>query len=160
MKYRCLTYEEFDLLKTDFSDFLYQEGISNYEWKLLQDQYSSNAIALLERYSDLTFEKVIQEVKYLEGRKKKSLYSICCFEEHMEIIGIEIPSFSSVDLTDISSIESIHAMDLSAYRSFKKQIYYNVSREHHIFQLIESGFYVVDERSFNCLSLLRQSYEN
>ena len=65
MKYRYLTYQELDLLRYDFQDFLYQERTTHYEWKVLQDQHSKVALNLLSKYSDITFDKVMQDISYL-----------------------------------------------------------------------------------------------
>lgn len=160
MKYRCLTYKELDVLHADFDEFLYHEGLSKYEWNLLQDYYSSNAVQLLEKYSDLTFEKVFRDVQYLESRNAKSLQVICCLPDEMVSIGIQIPSSSSIDLTDARSLEWIGKDDLCGYRCFKQRTNYKGGREQHIFNLIEAGFYVVDEDAYNRLYSMRLRYEN
>jgi len=160
MKYRCLTYDELDVLHADFDDFLYREGFSKYEWNLLQDYYSPNALELLKKYSDLTFEKVFKDVEYLEGRNEKSLQVICCLPDRMQSIGIQIPASSSLDLTDIRSLDWLGNDDLSGYRCFKQSKSYQGTREEEIFNLIEAGYYVVDENAYNKLFILRQRYEN
>lgn len=160
MKYRYLTYQELDLLQEDFSFFLYKEGVSNYEYKLLQDQYSTTALKLLGKYSDQMFDKLLQEVDFLEFRNNKQLRSFKFYPTHYTTIGIEVPASSSLDLTDIDTLWRVKAKELGGYRCFKKDSFYPQNREHEIFKYIEAGAYVVDGRIFQHLDLLRQSYEN
>ncbi|MEQ8623995.1 MAG: DUF6495 family protein [Vicingaceae bacterium] len=160
MKYRCLTYQEFDILATDFNDFLYSEGINTFEWSLLQDQYSDDALDLLRKYSDLIFDKLIKGVHYLEYRTKKQLLLYECRENDYTIIGIEIPEMSKINLTDIKSIEAVSKKDLHACKSFKLKFPYKNSREQEIFEFIEDGFYIVDEKAFKKINLFRQTYLN
>jgi len=160
MKYRCLTYQEFDLLKDDFKEYLYSQRLSSYEWSVLQDQNSIDAQHLLETYSDLTFDKVFKDINYLEIRSTKEL-NIIQFNQNCYItIGIKVPSFSSIDLTNADSLSDLNDLDLNGYRSFKKKSEYSSNREGLIFNLIEKGAYVVDSNSFDFLQLVRQSYQN
>ena len=160
MKYRCLTYQEFDLLSTDFNDFLYSEGINTYEWRILQDQYSDDAFDLLKKYSDLTFDKLIKEVQYLEYRSEKQLLLYECRENYYTIIGIEIPKNSSISLTDLKSIKSVSKKERHACKSFKLNTPYQQNREQEIFNFIEAGYYIVDEKAFKQINLFRQTYLN
>jgi len=160
MKYRCLTYQEFDLLSTDFNEFLYSEGINTYEWRILQDQYSDDAFELLKKYSDLTFEKLMKGVHYLEFRTAKQLLLHECKENHYTIIGVEIPKNSPINLTDYRSLESVSHQQLHACKSFKLNSPYQSSREEEIFNFIEAGFYIVEEKAFKQMNLFRQTYLN
>jgi hypothetical protein len=160
MKYRCLTYKEFDLLSTDFSNFLYSEGINRYEWKILQDQYSDYAFKLLKKYSDLTFEKVMKDVQYLEYRTAKQLLLFECRKEQFVTIGIDIPKNSSINLTDISSFQELSRNELHLCRTFKFDSPYRSSREEEIFNFIEAGYYIVDEKTYNRINFFRQAYLN
>ncbi len=160
MKYRRLTYQEFDLLKDDFQEYLYSQKLSSFEWRVLQDQYSSNAQIILEKYSDITFEKVFRDVQYLEIRKPKKLCVTHFNKDNCITLGIEVPSFSSLDLTDIDSLTNLNTIDLGGYRSFKKDEFYSINKETKVFEMIENGAYVVNSNSFDFLRLVRQSYQN
>lgn len=160
MKYRRLTYQEFDLLKDDFKEYLYSKKLSNYEWRILQDQNSVDAQLILETYSDITFEKVFKEIEYLEIRKPKELRIIQFNTETYTTLGLKVPSSSSLDLTDVNCLSTLNDLDLNGYRSFKKEGKYKAGREELIFSLIENGAYAVDSNSFDFLRLVRQSYQN
>ena len=160
MKYRCLTYQEFDLLSSDFNDFLYAEKINKYEWRILQDQHSSAAFRLLEKYSDLIFEKVMKGVQYLEYRTEKQLFLYKCAKDSYTKICIEVPLKSPIVLTDLESLNKLSENELTSYKSYKTISFYKNGREEEIFQLIESGHYIVDQKAFNQVNLFRQAHLN
>lgn len=160
MKYRCLTYKEFDLLSTDFSNFLYAEGINSYEWKILQDQYSDDAIKLLKKYSDLIFDKVMKGVQYLEYRTAKKLLLVECREEQFVTIGIEIPINCPINLTDLNSVKDQSKNELHVCKTFELHSTYLTSREEEIFNFIEAGYYIVDEKTYKEINFFRRAYLN
>lgn len=160
MKYRYLTYQELTVVEDDFSNYLYDHGFNQYEWKVLQDQNSDQALSLLEDYSDLIFDRLVQNVEYLEYRSDKQLRAIEVHKDHMVSIGIQIPEKSNIDLTDISSLSEIEESEEQPYRCFKEVTPYNTDRDHEVFDLIESGCYVVDSSVFEQLSLLRLAFQN
>jgi len=160
MKYRYLTYEEFTVVEDDFSNFLYDCGLSPYEWKLLQDHYSEQAWSMLGEYSDLVFDRMVKDVRYLEYRTEKHLKAIECHQDHMVSIGVEIPEESKINLTEIGTLMAIDRVDEQAYRCFEFISSYHTDRDHEIFDMIEAGCYVVDSSVFNHLKHIRTSYQN
>lgn|GEM_PF-1024172 len=160
LKYRQLTYQEFDLMQMDFQEFLYKLGYSRFEWKVLQDQHSEYAINLLDKYSDQTFQKVMKDIHYLEFRKPKQLINYHCKEKNIEIIGLELSENSPIDFTQKQSISNLNQRQINVCRSFKKIRPYKKDREYEVFQLIESGRYVVNEHNFKLVKELRSSSEN
>lgn len=160
MKYRYLTYQELTVVEDDFSNFLYDHGFSQFEWKVLQDQYSDQALSMLGDYSDLIFDRLVKDVKYLEFRSAKQLRAIECHTDHMISIGIQLPDKSSLNLTDLASLSCIDKSDSQAYKCFKEIHNYSSDRDHEIFELIEAGCYVVDASVFEQLNRLRVTFQN
>jgi len=161
VKYRYLTYQEFTVVEDDFSNYLYDCGLSPFEWSLLQDQYSDQAWSMLGEYSDLIFDRLVKNVKYLEFRSEKTLRAIECHQDHMVCIGVEIPNGSPLNLTDIDSMQFFdQPSDQMAYRCYESTQSYQSDRDHEIFEMIESGGYVVDAAVFNQLKLLRTTLQN
>ena len=148
------------MVEDDFSNFLYDHGYSPFEWTVLQDQYSEQALNLLGDYSDLIFDRLVKDVKYLEFRSNKQLKAIECHKDYMISIGVEIPEQSNINLTDISSLQAIDQRDDEAYRCYRKIDQYHQDRDHAIFDMIESGCYVVDSSVFDQLQLMRLSFQN
>ena len=118
MKYRQLTYKELTVMQEDFSDFLYTQGFSRFDWRVLQDQHSEQAVNLLGEYSDQTFDKVMQSIEYLEYRTPKVLYAYHCQKEQMEIIGLQAPTSSELDFTSMLSLDETNCSEIMAYKSF------------------------------------------
>lgn len=134
--------------------------MNKFEWRILQDQYSDDALHLLGKYSDLTFEKVMKSVKYLEHRSEKILRLIKFDEFEKTTIGIHIPPFSQLNFQDYSSLNHLKDIDPNLYQSFKAVEAYTSTREKEIFFLIESGYNVIDSNAFNILNYSRQKHMN
>ena len=135
-------------------------GLNKFEWHILQDQYSEDALQLLAKYSDLTFEKVMNSINYLEKRTNKLLEYIKCEFNIFRIIGIKVPDNSNIDLLDSNSINAISNIDLGGYKSYSHSKEYDIDKSYEVFRLIESGYKVVDEKGFNQLNYLRKTYLN
>ena len=148
------------MVEDDFSNFLYDNGFSHFEWTVLLDQYSESALSMVGKYSDMIFDRLVKNVKYLEFRSKKHLKAIECHTDHIVAIGIEVPDKSQIDLTNISSLKEIKTTDRQPYKCSKEIRPYNTDRDHEIFDLIEAGCYVVDESVFNQLKSLRKAFQN
>ncbi len=160
MKYRYLTYQELTVMNEDFSDFLYAEGFSGYDWKVLQDQHSEQALNMLSRYSDETFEKVMQSVKYLEYRSSDQLIAFECLEEDITAIGIKAPQQLQFDFTQIQSLSLVEQNFWSGFKCFKEVRPYIKNREDEVFQLIEAGHFVSSQENYRYLENLRLLNQN
>lgn len=160
MKYRQLTYKELTVMQEDFSDFLYTQGFSRFDWRVLQEQHSEQAVNLLGEYSDQTFDKVMQSIEYLEYRTPKVLYAYHCQKEQMEIIGLQAPTSSELDFTSMLSLDETNCSEIMAYKSFVHLKPYKLEREHELFNMIEKGYYVSDASNFKFLKRLRSAFQN
>ncbi|MBL4707662.1 MAG: hypothetical protein JKY48_04395 [Flavobacteriales bacterium] len=135
---------------------MYANGINRYEWKILQDQYSDYALKILGNYSDITFDKVMRSVEYLEKRTNHTLETIKCTASSMMTIGIQIPAYSNIDLLNADTATEFSNYELGTCKSYQKASNYFLSRESEIFRLIESGYKVANENTFNHLDHLRK----
>lgn len=148
------------MVEDDFSNYLYDHGFNQFEWRVLQDQNSDQALSLLGEYSDQLFDRMVKDVKYLEFRSDRHLRVIECHKDYMVSIGIELPERSIIDLTNIESLKEVDPNEQYPYKCFKEKRPYNTDRDQDIFDLIESGCYVVDSFVFEQLNLLRVSFQN
>ena len=137
---------------------MYTNGINRYEWRLLLDYSSDEAIKILQTYSEKTFDKVMKTVGYLERRTISTVELICCKKKEMTSILVEIPSKSSISFLDVDSLRELES--LSGFRSTRIQSYYRKSREKDIFTLIESGYKVINDNLFNYIEALRKTQLN
>lgn len=146
------------MFNDDFLDFLYANGINRFEWRLLLDYSSDEALKILGTYSEQTFEKVMKTVNFLERRTNSTLEIINCTKNQMVSIFLEVPSTSNIDLLEFDS--SYKPNIVNSLKSSKLISNYVKSREKDIFTLIESGYKVVDKMLFTQLSDLRLSQLN
>ena len=160
MKYRCLTYQEFEVLEADFSDFLHDQGFNYYEWKVLQDQDSYVASTLLKEYSDLTFDKVMREIDCLQFRTTKTIRTIYFKVNHYVEIDVIKENNSSLDFTQPSSQDLFDKNIFEPFRIKKSIHHYEGVREEKIFNLIENGYYVVPKDTFLHINNLRKIQQN
>ncbi|KAA3644328.1 MAG: hypothetical protein DWP98_12415 [Bacteroidetes bacterium] len=160
MRYRYLTYQELDMLQEDFNEFLYQEGINKFEWYILQDQQSVDALKLLGKYSELTFEKVMQDISYLYYYDGFQLKSFECQTNRMLVISFKTSNNTKLDFNSTSGLSLNPNQGLISYKCSKTISDYVEDRESDIFKLIEAGCIPTDHKIFKQLSFLRKSYQN
>lgn len=148
------------MVEDDFSNYLYRQGLNSFEYGVLQDQHSEEALSLLRKYSEQIFDRMVKNVKYLEYRSDKQLRAMECHQDYMVSIGIQIPEKSNLDLTNIQSLRKIEAEEFTAYKCSKSIYHYSGDRDQEIFTMIEAGCYVVDDSVFNQLNMLRNAFQN
>ncbi|MDB9964044.1 DUF6495 family protein [Vicingaceae bacterium] len=158
LTYRYLTYQELELFDEDFSEFLYTKRINRFEWRLLLDYSSNDALIILAKYSEQTFEKVMKTVYFLERRTISTLELISCANEEMISILLELPAKSHINFLKFDPIKEIGG--INHFRSAQVSSNYHISREKDIFTLIESGYKVVNGRLYNQIESLRKTQLN
>lgn len=131
-----------------------------FEWRILQDQYSDYALKILGNYSDITFDKVMKSVEYLEKRTNRTLEIIKCTTSKMMTVGIKIPDYSNINLLQMNTAKDFSMYELGICKSYQKITGYLLDRENEIFSLIESGYKVVNKNIFNYLDDLRKAQLN
>lgn len=98
MKYDRLTREQLEEMHEEFSRFLATQGINADEWKDIKENRPSAAEEELDLFSDLVWEKVLQQVKYLEHYSRQQIFLFKMEEFHMSLIGIKLDN-EAIDLT-------------------------------------------------------------
>lgn len=66
MRYRRLTKEEFEALHEEFILFLSANTITGEDWKKIKEEDIEKADKLMDIFSDIVIDKVLQEAQYLE----------------------------------------------------------------------------------------------
>ena len=146
------------MFNEDFSEFLYSRGINRFEWRLLLDYSSDEALNILGKYSEQTFEKVMKTVRFLERRTISTIELISCSEEEMVSILLVLQTRSKIKLLEISSLKRM--TNINIFHSSQISSKYLKSREKDIFTLIESGYKVVSNELFNHVQSLRKTQLN
>lgn len=147
-----------ELFNEDFSEFLYSRGINRFEWRLLSDYSSDDALKILEKYSEQTFEKVMKTVYFLERRTISTIELISCLKDEMVSILVELPNKNKINFLEIDSFNRV--TNLNSFRTSHVHSNYLKSREKDIFTLIESGYKVVGDQLYTHVESLRKTQLN
>ena len=155
MKYKRLTMEELKALEPDFVSFLAHAQITAQDWEKMKKEETHKAEELIDVFSDVVYDKVLRKIKYLEFRDPKSIHIYYCGDQKIQLLGLKVQEHSSLDLTKndvLTQWQESHASAVSVIRSEKP---YEKEREVEVFDLLQSGCLITDDRLFNVLSNLK-----
>lgn len=155
MKYRRLTNEELTSLEKEFVEFLVANTITANDWIKLKNENLEHANHLIDMFSDIVMEKVLQNIKYLEYRDTKSLMVFECQKEQIVLIGLTVSDAIDVDLTNQSSIQKLvseNKLDDNTISIFKTIKPYQKIREIEIFEMTQNHCFISDGALFYTLS--------
>jgi hypothetical protein len=152
MKYKRLSNEELQELEPEFVNFLASNQVTAPEWLELKASNLERVEELIEVFSDMVFENVLKKIKYVEHVTRQDWMVFHCKEEGLHMIGIQLSDESGLDLTDPDFFEHWNeAPDSIGITMYSKEQNYSEEREKVIFQLLESGCSIADEKLFNTL---------
>ena len=139
MKYTRLTKEQFEELHQEFINFLATQSITAEEWDDIKKNKPKVAEQELDVFSDLVWEGVLAQAKFLENISQQHLYLFHLMETHISLIGLKILN-ESVDLTTRSGFnwlrENLMSDDVELFQSEKK---YSEDKQADKFELIQQG---------------------
>jgi len=107
MKYSRLTKEQFEELHQEFINFLATQSITGDEWQNIKTNKPEVAEQELDIFSDLVWEGVLNQTKYLEHISPKDIHLFALNEDHMHLIGIKVKE--DVDLTTAEGFNWLRA---------------------------------------------------
>lgn len=152
MKYKRLTEEELGHLEKEFISFLAHAQITAQDWEKLKRDETAKAHELIDVFSDVVYDKVLKKIKFLEFRDSKTL-NVFKFDDHKVCLaGIRVHTHSPVDLTQTSDFSSIDTTGINTVYSEKE---YNKDREQEIFDMLQTGCLITDERLYDLLVSLK-----
>jgi len=151
-KFRTLNKVELEGLEKEFVQFLVVNGISAEDWIKIKTQEVSKADILVDSFSDIVFEKILKDIKYLEIYETKYVRSFYFGEEEVSMITMEsqheVANFK--DSNFIVQSMNNPPEDLLIYGSEKP---YSKTREEELFQMIESGCLVSNGKLHQSLEI-------
>ncbi len=98
MKFERLTKEQFENLHLEFSQFLASNGIDSTKWDEIKTSHPDELEKLLDIFSDVVWDKVLQKTQYLEQFSPKKVILIKKTSTHLEAIIVETNN-NEVDLS-------------------------------------------------------------
>ena len=160
MKYRILNNKELEPLKDEFIKFLSANTVTGKDWVKLKSNKPNEALKLVEIFSDIIWEKVLDKIKYLEHRDDKYLKVFYCGENKFELVAFKVNAVNAPSLLDETTFKLLGSgelkfseLDAEFYSSEKN---YTLSRNMEVFSMIESGCVPCEELFFYGIkSLLR-----
>ena len=139
MKYKRLTKEQFEELHPEFVNFLATQSITVDEWDNLKKNKPEVAEQELDVFSDLVWEGVLGNVKYLENISVNHMYLFECSETVMRLVGLKVLD-ESIDLTTQEGFQWLRDNLLGdSVELFHSEKTYSEDSLKDRFQLIEQG---------------------
>lgn len=152
MKYERLTKEQFEIFHEKFAEFLATQKIDNKEWKKIVETNPKMTEEQLNLFSDIVWDDVLTNAKYLEHTSKKHLKAFLFMDKTVKMISVEIDENLDIDFLKNDGIkklfEQIMDKQIKLYQGEKKL---GDDRKKEMFQLILEGCTISDGKIFKAL---------
>lgn len=157
MKYKRLTKEQFESLHQEFANFLASQSIDKKEWDELKANKPEVAEQELDVFSDLIWEGVLTNAKFLEHFSKNHIFLFHCQEQFIQSIVLK----SLVNEVDFLTKEGLQWLSDNMFTDTvemhigKKD--YDQERNAAIFDLIAQGAILSDGQLYIQINSILQS---
>lgn len=152
MKYKRLTTEELQELEKEFIHFLSSAQITGPDWEKMKKNEADKANELIDVFSDVVYDKVLSKIKFLEYRDEKTLNIFNCAEEKITLVGLRVKEQSDLNLTAPEVFTQWNESHTSAVNVIKTEKNYSKERGIEVFELLQNGCLITDDRLFKLLS--------
>ncbi len=106
MKYRCLRRDELEEVTEDFVKFLASNSITKEDWSRIKQDQPDAAQKMIELFSDIFWDKVLENLKWCQIRQKKS-FRIFQIRDKWEMVHLKIAEDTPYDLTNPEHIQAV-----------------------------------------------------
>lgn len=154
MKYKRLTNEELQALEKDFVNFLSSAQITATDWEKMKQNENEKSMELIDVFSDMVYDKILRKINFLEYRESKTLNIFKCEAEKIQLIGLRVKENSSLDLTAPNVFNQWNEHNNGAVTIVKSEKEYSKTREVELFEMLQAGCFITDNRLFDLLSKL------
>jgi len=157
MKYTRLTKEQLEELHQEFINFLATQSITGKEWEEIKAKKPEVAEQELDIFSDLIWEGVLGNAKYLQNSSPQQLFLFKLAENEMHLIVVKVTD-TSIDITTQHGLEWLQGhINSDSVELFTASKAYSEEKNKDIFELIRQGAEIVDDKLYlsfqNLLSL-------
>lgn len=164
MKFKRLPPNELQKLEKDFVEFLVSNGITADDWLALKEQSPEKSNDLIDLFSDIVYQRVMEKVEYLEYRTHRDMKAFYCGPSEIKMIGIEVDPEIEIDLRkgdELKRLGDIIAANPESIAVFSGTKEYKPSRGEEIFRMMDSGALKTDSTWFELLeNLYEKSKKN
>lgn len=151
LKYKRLSNEELLALEKEFINFLSSMQITGPDWEKMKLNEAEKAEELIAVFSDVVYDKVLTKIKFLEYRDEKTLNIFKCMDDKIALVGLRVKEHSSLDLTAPDIFSQWTNNNTSAINVIKTEKNYAKERGVEIFELLQTGCLITDDKLFNLL---------
>jgi hypothetical protein len=161
MKFRRLTLAELQELESEFIQFLAANTVTGPDWQNLQATAPEKADQLLDVFSDVVFEKIIQRIQFLEYKTPHDIKTFSCQEALIIMNGLRVEGENELDLT--LNLPPDEMMARLRQSGAELQIYtaqkgYQPDRSAELFRMLEGGALISREGTlFKTIEELKQT---
>lgn len=156
-EYRRLSQEELHELQKEFIEYLVINGITAEDWEQMKTSDLPKAEKVIDLFSDVVFESILRKITFLEYRDKTSLRVFQCLNEKLVVVSMEASGSKEADFTDASYIQKAMVETSDSFRVYTTEKLYGRKREAELFEMLQTGCVITDDRLFKtlCLALPR-----
>ena len=151
MKFHRLSEAQFHEMHEEFSVFLASNSIDKKKWELIKDEFPQKVAFLLDKFSDLVWEKILNQCNYLEFSTPSQLFLF-----HTKKNSVDALVVKSVDIVqDLSTpigfqwmLKNISSDYISLFNASK---IYTPNRTEFIYSYLKKGAVLSDGQYFKHL---------
>jgi hypothetical protein len=142
MKYRRLRQEELEEMEKEFITFLSSNTVTAEEWEKLKKDAPEKAEQLIELFSDVAFDKILENIEYIEYKTPKDIKTFHFLEDKIIMNGLFVEGNTSFDFTKEQSTEQmlqqvqVSGAQLKLYTAEKV---YSRTPQMEAFEMLENG---------------------
>ena len=151
MKYKRLTTEELQALEKEFVNYLSAAQITAGDWEKMKKNELQKAEELIDVFSDMVYENVMNKIKYLEYRDEKSLNIFHFTDEGVLMVGLRVKENSSINLLENDVLNQWNKNGNDLVNVIKSEKKYDKEKGLEVFELLQNGCLITDDRLFNLL---------
>lgn len=157
MKYSLLTKEQFESLHHEFATFLAANSIDAADWKKMKEEEIEKAQTLLDLFSDVVWEKVLDKTSYLDHFSTHHIFLFYCDSNEIKsiILKTEQEKIDFLTPDGLKWLQENLFTDLVEIRLGSKKI--DTERNQAIFALIQQGAQLSDGLFYQKIQQVIQS---
>ena len=151
MKYHRLSHEQLISVYKQFIIFLSSQGIDKKYWDIIKQQENEKANLLIDQFSDIVWEKIINECEFFTYSSKDQLFLFNSKKKTISVIVLKCIN-KKINIQTNKGwnwiLKNIKNKDISIYQSFRK---YPEERNTFIYKYLKKGAIISDEKKFKSL---------
>ena len=151
MKYKRLTTDELYALESDFVNFLASMQVTAKDWEKMKEQEYEKADELIDVFSDIVYDKVLEKISYLEFRDEKTLNVFYFMEDAVKLIGLRVKEGGKLNFTAPDVLEQWNNANNSSVHVVRSERKCEKEKKLEIFELLQSGCLITDDKLFKLL---------